>query len=442
MQSIADIAMNYKPNTFYGTFFKGFRSARPHFLMVAAVSLLLCLVTLLGVAKPGHPKKPPVAVKGWVGTWGTARQLVEPNNMPPAPGLTNNTLRQVVCVSIGGKKLRLKFSNEFSKSPVTMKMVQIAVSKGGSTIDAGTTKTLKFNGKDEVTMDAGGEIFSDPVSFNLEARMEVAITISFGETSPTVTGHPGSRTTSYILAGDHTAPDADFTDAAKTDHWYVIDGMEVEAEKNGGSVVVFGDSITDGRGSGTNKQDRWPDVLQLCLLFSSKSNRQVGVLNMGIGGNAVLKGGLGPTGLNRFDHDVLKQNGVRWLIIFEGVNDLGGTRDSTAAFDVANNLIAAYGKMIAEAHAQGIKVYGATITPFKKNNYYRPYRDAARNMINDWIRAKGHFDAVIDFDKTMRDPNNPDTLLPELQAGANDYLHPNELGYKTMGESIDLGLFK
>jgi len=409
--------------------------------MVPVVSLLLCTLTLIAFAKPGHPAKPPVADKKWVGTWGTARQLVEPQNMPPAPGLTNNTLRQVVCVSIGGKSLRLKFSNEFSKSPVTMKVVQIAVSKGGSTIDASTTKALKFNGKDEVTMDAGGEVYSDPVSFDLKPRMEVAITISFGETSPTVTGHPGSRTTSFILAGDHTTPDADFTDAAKTDHWYVIDGIEVEATKNNGAVVVFGDSITDGRGSGTNKQNRWPDILEMSLL-NNKNTKDIGVLNMGIGGNAVLKGGLGPTGLNRFDHDVLKQNGVRWLIVFEGVNDLGSTRDSTAAVDVANGLIAAYGKMIADAHAQGIKVYGATITPFKKNSYYRTYRDAARNMINDWIRASGHFDAVIDFDKTMRDPNATDTLLAELQAGANDYLHPNELGYKTMGESIPLSLFK
>jgi len=409
-------------------------------LTIGIMSLLLCTFTLTAFCKSHHPRKP-AAENGWVGTWGTARQLVEPNNMPPNPGLTNNTLRQVVCVSIGGKKLRLRFSNEFSKSPVTMKIVQIAVSKGGSSIDPSTIKTLKFNGKTEVAMDAGSEIVSDALSFNLKPRMEVAITISFGETSATVTGHPGSRTTSYILAGDHTTPDADFTDAAKTDHWYMITGIDVEAPKSTGAVVVFGDSITDGRGSGTNKQNRWPDILAMSLL-NNKSTKQTGVLNMGIGGNAVLKGGLGPTGLNRFEHDVLKQSGVRWLIVFEGVNDLGSTRDSTAAFDVAKGLIEAYGKMIADAHARGIKVYGATITPFKGNNYYRPYRDAARNMINDWIRARGHFDAVIDFDKTVRDPNDAASLLNEAQAGANDHLHPNELGYKMMGEAVDPALFK
>jgi lysophospholipase L1-like esterase len=429
--------MNYKPNTFS----KGFKFVSRPFLIALTGCLLLSTLTVQGFSKPHHSKKPRVADKGWVGTWGTARQLVEPNNMPPAPGLNNSTLRQVVCVSIGGKKLRLKFSNEFSKSPVTMKSVQIAVSKGGSTIDKSTIKTLKFNDKADVTMEPGGEIFSDPVSFDLEPRMEVAITIFFGDTSPTVTGHPGSRTTSYLIAGDHTAPDADFADAAKADHWYVIDGIEVEASKPAAAVAVFGDSITDGRGSGTNKQDRWTDVLAMNLL-KNKATKQVGVLNMGIGGNAVLRGGLGPTGLNRFDHDVLKQSGVRWLIVFEGVNDLGSTRDSTAAFDVAKGLIAAYDKMITDAHAQGIKVYGATITPFKKNNYYRTYRDAARNMVNDWILTSKHFDAVIDFDKVMRDPNDTATLLTEAQSGANDYLHPNEMGYEMMGKAVDPSLFK
>ena len=432
--------MTYKPATFSPVFFKDFRSTPLPFLMTIVMGCLLCTATLFAFSKPAHLKKPSAAAKEWVGTWGTARQLVEPGNMPPAPGLSNNTLRQVVCVSIGGKNLRLKFSNEFGKEPVIIKGVQIAASTGGSTIDASTSKILQFSGKQNITIDAGAEIISDPVSFNLKPRMEVAITIFFGETSPTITGHPGSRTTSYLLAGDHTSPEADFTDAVKTDHWYVITGIDVQAPKSAGAVAVFGDSITDGRGSGTNKQDRWPDILAMCLQ-KNHATHQIGVLNMGIGGNAVLRGGLGPTGLNRFEHDVLKQSGVRWLIIFEGVNDLGGTRDSTAAFDVAKGLITAYQKMISDAHAQGIKVYGATITPFKNNGYYRPYRDAARNLINDWIRAGGHFDAVIDFDKTLRDPNDIASLLTEAQSGANDHLHPNELGYKMIGESIDLSLF-
>jgi lysophospholipase L1-like esterase len=426
--------MRYKSANFCGIFFKRKKDA----CIVFSMSLLLLAFVFPAFSRSLSSEGPPARKKIWVGTWGTAPQLVEPKNMPPAPGLTNSTLRQVVCVSIGGKKLRLRFSNEFSKSPVTMKIVQIAVSKGGGTIDASTVKALKFNGTSQTTMAPGAEVVSDPITFNLLPRMEIAITILFGETSATVTGHPGSRTTSYLLAGDHALPDADFTDAAKTDHWYLLDGIEVESQ-SAAAVAVFGDSITDGRGSGTNMQDRWPDVLAIALL--KKSNvRAVGVLNMGIGGNAVLRGGLGPTGLDRFDHDVLKQNGVKWLIIFEGVNDLGGTSDSIAAFDVARGLIAAYDRMINEAHSNGIKVYGATITPFKKSFYYRTYRDAVRNMINDWIRKSGHFDAVIDFDKVLRDPEDTAALLTGVQSG--DYLHPNELGYKMLGESVDLRLFQ
>ena len=431
--------MYSKSSTVGDAFGKRSLLPRRSILSTIPVCLLLMVALTFSVSAANRAKNPhPKAKKSWVGTWGTARQLVEPNNMPPAPGLTNNTLRQVVCVSIGGKKLRLKFSNEFSKSPVTMKVVQIAVSKGGSAIDEATTTALKFNGKSEVTMEPGGEIFSDPISFNLEPRMEVAITIAFGETSPTVTGHPGSRTTSYLLTGDQTGPNTDYTNAVKTDHWYVIDGMEVEASQSA-AIAVLGDSITDGRGSGTNKQDRWPDILEMALL-KNHDTKQIGVLNMGIGGNCVLRGGLGPTANRRFEHDVLKQNGVRWLLIMEGVNDIGGTRDSTAAMNVAQGLIAAFDKMITDAHAQGIKVYGVTITPIKKSFYYTTYHEKARDMVNTWIRTSGHYDAVIDFDKAIRNPDDVLSILPTAQSG--DYLHPNELGYQMMGNSVDLSLFK
>ncbi|MFD0750268.1 SGNH/GDSL hydrolase family protein [Mucilaginibacter calamicampi] len=382
------------------------------------------------------------AQKGWVGTWGTARQLVEPNNMPPAPGLTNNTIRQVVAVSIGGSKIRLKFSNEFSKTPTTLKTVQIAISKGGSAIDEATTKTLKFDGKEEVTLAPGVEITSDAIAFKLQPRTEVAITIAYGETSQTVTGHPGSRTTSYILTGNQTVANTDYAAAVKTDHWYNITGIDVEnTSKNAGAVATFGDSITDGRGSGTNKQNRWPDILAMELL-GNKATQNVGVLNMGIGGNAVLRGGLGPYALSRFEHDVLNQAGIKWVIIYEGVNDLGNKRDSTVAYKIAADLITAYEKMITDAHAKGIKVYGATITPFKGNGYYSVHAEGARQKVNEWIRKSGKFDALIDFDKTVRDPANPEALLDAAQSGANDHLHPNEQGYVMMGKSIDLKLFK
>jgi len=275
------------------------------------------------------------------------------------------------------------------------------------------------------------------VKFDLKPRMELAITISFGETSPDVTGHPGSRTTSYLLAGSHNSKD-NFSEAVKTDHWYVINGIDVKAPKSA-TVAIIGNSITDGRGSGTNKQNRWPDILAQRLL-KNPDTKNIGVLNLGIGGNCVLRGGLGPTALSRFERDILKQHGVRWVIILEGVNDIGGTRNKAAASKVAKGLVDAYGKMIDDAHAKGFKVYGATITPINKSSYYADYRESARDSVNEWIRNSGRFDAVIDFDKTVRNPADIITLLPEAQTG--DYLHPNEAGYQMMGESIDLNLFK
>jgi len=401
--------------------------------------LILIMAVLITTGTTAISQNKTTASKSWVGTWATAPQLVEPRNMPPAPGLANNTLRQVICVSIGGKQLRFRFSNEFSKSPVTMKTVHIAVSKGGSKIEASTSKELTFNGQPEVMMEPGKTVVSDPISFELRPRTQVAVTIAFGKTSPDVTGHPGSRTTSYLLAGDHSSPEADFSKAAQTDHWYVINGIDVMAPKQAAAIAILGNSITDGRGSGTNKQDRWPDELALRLL-KNKQTQNIGVLNMGIGGNCVLHGGLGPTGLSRFQRDILNQQGVRWLIILEGVNDIGGTPDKEAADKVAQGLIAAYEKMIDEAHAQGIKVYGGTITPIKKSFYYKDYRETARQTVNKWIRTSGHFDAVIDFDKAMRNPKDTLSLRPEAQSG--DYLHPNELGYRMMAGTIDLSLFK
>jgi lysophospholipase L1-like esterase len=378
------------------------------------------------------------SAKKWVGTWSTAPQLVEPGNVPPAPGLTNNSLRQIVRVSIGSDSLRIRFSNAFSTSAVTLKAVKIAVSTGGNTIDAATSKDLKFSGKTEVTMNSGAMITSDPIAFDLKSRMDLAITIYFAETCPNITGHPGSRTTSYMLAGNSTSVN-DFTGSVPTDHWYIINGIEVKAPKSAGAVAILGNSITDGRGSGTNKQNRWPDIFSERLLKNA-ATQQVGVLNLGIGGNCVLKNCLGPSGVSRFGRDILKQQGIRWFIIAEGINDIGQIPDLVTANKIAQDLIAAYKQMIVDAHAQGIKVYGATIMPFKKSFYDAEYRQTARTTVNEWIRTSGSFDAVIDFDKAMRDPNDTLTILPTAHTG--DFLHPNEAGYIMMGEAVDLKLFE
>lgn len=384
----------------------------------------------------GQQTKASSPAKKWVGTWSTAPQLVEPGNMPPSPGLTDNSLRQVLEVSIGGDTLRVKFSNEFSTGAVTMKSVRVAVSTGGSTIDISTNKELQFNGSSEVTMNAGAAVTSDPIAFSLAPRMQLAITIYYGQTSSTVTGHPGSRTTSYILAGDESSSSS-FAGAVTTDHWYNINTIDVLAPSTAACVAILGNSITDGRGSTTNLQNRWPDIFSERLLQDS-STQEVGVLNMGIGGNCVLAGGLGPTGVSRFDRDIINQSGVRWAIVFEGVNDIGGVHSASAATTTANNLIAAYKEMIIKAHSNSIAIYGATITPFKGNSYYNQYSESCRESVNQWIRTPGNFDACVDFDRVMRNPQDTLSLVSTYQ---NDGLHPDTTGYKKMGGSVDLSLF-
>ncbi len=366
----------------------------------------------------------------WVGTWSTAPQLVEPHNLPPKPGLSNNSLRQIVKVSIGGDVLRVRFSNEFSTSPVTIKEANIALSTGEGKIDILTLTGIKFNKCSEVIMQPGTNITSDPVKFNLKPRTEVAITIYFGETSTDVTGHPGSRTTSYLL---------EFANAVTVDRWFVINGIDVKSSKKTGAIVILGNSITDGRGSGTNKQNRWPDILAERLL-ENESTKNVAVLNQGIGGNCVLKKCLGPAGIDRFERDILSAPGARWMIIFEAINDIGQSPDSISAIKVATDLINAYKGMIEKGRSRGLIVYGATILPFKESSYYSEFREAARQIVNNWIRNSNSFDAVIDFDLAMQSRDNPLKLIDNAHTG--DYLHPNETGYRIMGDFIDLKLFE
>jgi len=392
----------------------------------------MMIVTQFTNAKPDNKSKI------WTGSWATAVQLVEPRNMPPEQGLTNNTIRQIVRVSIGGDVIRLHFSNRFGKQPLTMKSVVVAIAKEKNSVEASTQKILKFNGKKEVTILPYDEIISDPLKFKLDCNSRVAITISFIETPSDITGHPGSRTTSYLLTGEHSKS-VNFENAIPFEHWYIIKGIDVRTScNNAGAIAILGNSIVDGRGSGTNKQNRWSDVLSEKLLKHPETST-IGVLNLGIGGNCIIRGGLGPTALKRFDHDILLQNNVKWLIISEGINDIGGIYRAEDAPKMIQNLIAAYNEMIDKAHAKGIKVYGATILPFAKSFYEKDFRLNVRDSVNQWIRNSGRFDAVIDFDKLMRNPENIQSLLPDLQSG--DFLHPNEAGYKKMGEFIDSSLF-
>ena len=389
--------------------------------------MMLACMLMAGIALAGGH---------WVGTWGTAPQLVERHNNPPAPGLTNNSLREIVQVSIGGKKVRLKLTNEFSTEATEIKAVELAIAKtagSSSEIDEATTVSLTFNGESGVTIPANGTVISDAVNFKMGDRQNVAITIHYGSASPSVSGHPGSRTTSYLKEGNTT----DFTGAIRTDHWYSIQTLEVEAPKKAGAIAILGNSITDGRGSTTNEQNRWADVLSRRLL-ANKATKRVGVLNMGIGGNCVLGGGLGPAAVNRYQRDLFGQEGVKWIILFEAVNDLGYARNGV---QTAERIIEVYKKIIDEAHQKGIRVFGATITPFKGNNYYSEDHEKGRSTINNWIRTTDLLDGVIDFDQAVRNPQDPEAMQAQFLF-EHDWLHLNAKGYETMGNSIDLNLFK
>lgn len=395
------------------------------------VTLLVLICTIGGVCFSACANEP--TGTRWVGTWGTAVQLVETHNNPPEPGLSNHTIRQIVRVSIGGARLQMKFSNEFSSKPVTLKAVHLAVSTGGSSIDASTDKALSFNGEPEVTLKPGATIKSDPFQFALSPLSEVAVTLYLGETSPDITGHPGSRTTSYILPGNEVG-NVNFAAAVTTDHWYIIHAIDVMAPDSSSALVILGNSITDGRGSGTNRQNRWTDELAR-RLQANIATQHVGVLNKGLGGNCVLGTCLGPSALSRFERDVINQSGIRWVLLFEGINDIGNSDEP----GVGKKLIDAYRQMIEKAHAKGILVYGATLLPMRGNSYFSEAHEAEREMVNEWIRTSGAFDAVIDLDKAMRNPEDAQSLLPSADTG--DHLHPNENGHHMLGEAVDLGLF-
>jgi lysophospholipase L1-like esterase len=399
---------------------------------------LVCSASLLITVSHFGEAKTFAQDNHWVGTWGCGVQLTEPRNLPPPPGLTSNTLRQIVRVTIGGKELRVRFSNLFGTGAVEMKSVHIALNPSvmtSSAIDPATDRALTFGGAGSVVIPAGKEIWSDPVAFDLPPLTNLAITIYFGATSKDVTGHPGSRIASYILTGD-AATATNMDGAVKTEHWYNIEDVDVRAGDSSQAIVTLGDSITDGRGSTTDANNRWPDDLAV-RLHTNSPTAQVSVVNMGIGGNGIFAG-LGPSAKSRFDRDVLNQSSVRWLIIFEGVNDIGGAFGERAE-TLATNIIATYKGFIAKAHAHDVRVYGATITPFGGSFYDRGNHVAIQETVNAWIRTNHLCDAVIDFDAAVRDPAAPTKLLPAYDSG--DHLHLNPTGYHAMADAIDLNLF-
>jgi lysophospholipase L1-like esterase len=382
----------------------------------------------------------------WVGSWATSQQVPEPNNSLTPEDMRDATLRQIVHLSIGGALLRVHLSNAFGTAPLHFTSVHVAgpAAAAPSQIEASTDRTLTFSGRADVTIPAGAEYVSDPVVFAASPQSDLAITFHIEDPPAGETGHPGSRATSYLVHGDHVA-DADLSAAMRFDHWFNIEGVDVSAPAGAAAIVALGDSITDGRGSTTNGNDRWPDDLarRLGATPAAMRARPLGVLNAGIGGNRLLLDGLGPNALARFDRDVLAQAGVRYLIVLEGINDIGtfgleGTQPPSAHEALVYRIIAAYEQIVLRAHAHGIRVLGGTLAPFSGSTYYKPGppSESDREAVNRWIRTPGHFDAVIDFDEALRDPARPEQLLPAYDSG--DHLHPSPAGYRAMAAAIPL----
>lgn len=391
--------------------------------------------------------QPHAAPVVWVASWGASQQVPEPHNALPAEDLTDATVRQIFHLSCGGSALRVHISNAFGTEALRVTSVHIAhpVSPSSSAIDPTTDRPLTFSGSQEAVIPAGAELVSDTVNYPVAPLSDLAVSFHLQAPPDRETSHPGSRATSYYIHGDLVAAPV-LTDPKHVDHWFQVSEIDVETAPGAAAVVALGNSITDGHGATTNGNDRWTDVLA-ARLQASPATRDIGVSNQGIGGNHLLIDGLGPNALARFDRDVLAPTGVQWVIVFEGVNDLGGlarTGEVPAADHAAfiQRVLAAYQQIVTRAHAHGLRAIGATITPYVGSGYYHPgpLSEADRQAVNQWIRAAGHFDAVVDFDSVVRDPQHPDRLLPTFDCG--DHLHPSPAGYKAMGEAIPLALFE
>jgi lysophospholipase L1-like esterase len=393
----------------------------------------------------------------WVATWATAT-VGRPQSPPPAPApatatatapaqpapyvhFNNQTLRQIVHTTVGGSQARVVFSNAFGTTPLTIGAAHVALRDKESAIVAATDRSLTFSGRSTSTIPAGAVMFSDPVALAVPLAGDLAIDLYLpGNTnapSP-LTMHSAAHQTSYVSETGNHAGETTLPVVATTESWFGVAHVDVMAPASVQTVVAFGDSITDGTRSTTNMNGRWPDVLARRLAAQKLA---LGVANGGIGGNRVLTEGAPQAGINalaRFDRDVLDIPGVRYAIVLEGINDIGNARENPTP--TAEDVIAGHQQLIERAHMRSVKMFGATLTPFEGANYYAAAGEAKRRALNNWIRTGRAYDGVVDFDAATRDPAHPGRLLATYDSG--DHLHPNDAGYKAMGEAIDLALFK
>jgi len=394
---------------------------------------------------------PAYAQDHWVTTWAAAPQQprlppagAAPAANPAPPTFNDQTVRMVVRTSLGGRRMRLTLSNAFNTQPLRVGAAHVALRSKESGIVTQSDRELMFNGKPAVTIPPGAQMISDPVDLQIPQLSDLAISVYIpGESGPLTTHATGLHTT-YIAKGNHTANPV-LSDTTTTRSWYWISAVDVMAPADSGAIVAFGDSITDGATSTNDADQSWPSILAARILVSPGAPK-LAVLNQGISGNRLLADGAGVNALARFDRDVLGMSGVKWLVLMEGINDIGVTagpaRGNTPPPPAvtADELIGAMKQMVERAHAHGIKVIGATLTPYEGAAYYSEKGEEIRQAVNRWIRTSEVFDAVVDFDKVTQDSTNRKTFKPTFNNG--DRLHPNDAGYKAMADSIDLKIFR
>ena len=406
--------------------------------------LLAATITLVAPAVPAAYDGPQGGGQGrWVGTWSASMQA--PLFAPPTT-FDNQTLRQVVHVTIGGSVVRVRFSNALGTQPFTVGAASVGLHGSGASVRPGSLRPLTFGGATSITIPNGAVAYSDPVHLRVAPQDDLAVSLFVPSASPATSALSLAHQTSYVSpTGDFTGAN-DIPGSTTTASWYWLSGVEVRASWGSRAVVAFGDSITEGFNSTTDANSRWPDYLARRLLAHGDT-KDIAVLNEAISGNRVLNDEIGPNAEKRIDRDVLTQGGLAYVIVLLGTNDMGFSQIPSGVFPSgvlltnvsAESIIAGYKQMILRAHEQGARIYGATVLPFEGASYWDAAAEVKRQTINHWIRTSGWYDAVIDFDKVTRDPSAPTKLLPAYDSG--DHLHPNDAGYAAMGNSIDLRLF-
>jgi lysophospholipase L1-like esterase len=428
-------------------------------------ALLFTALGVLGSINTPSAAKPDG--QRWIGTWATAAQPSPPGRVQ---AFRNQTLRLIVHMSIGGPKVRIKISNTFGDGPLLIGGAHIARRTTAADIDTASDRALTFGGQLSTTIPAGSTAVSDPADLNVPALSDLAVSLFLPQTTQATTSHILALQTSYVspATGDATAA-GKFPVANTITSWPFLTGVDVAASARGAAIVAFGSSTTDGDGSTKDANHRWPDVLAERLQKAGGRAAELGVLNLGIIGNRLLSdnhsprqaggpfgavlerfgGALGPSGLARFERDVLDQAGVKYVILVLGINDIlfPGSFIPISESVSAQSLISGNHELIARAHKKGIRVIETTIPPFEDATFnsptikfYTPEHEAVRQEVNAWIRSSREFDGVIDFDEVLRDPSHPARLLPAYDSG--DHLHANDAGYIASGNTIPLALFR